>query len=121
MGQVTLSRPRPTAAEDFKGASSYLTLLFAPAKTKRLIEAFRRTAPIRFAAKDLLRASQSPLLSKGDPHVDGDLKRIRKGKSLPPVLDLTRFGGRVVLPNLLGLFAVDDAPSVIGLSMRRLI
>jgi hypothetical protein len=34
-------------------------------------------------------------------------------------IGLTRFGGRVVLSFLLDLFAVDDAPSVIGLSMRR--
>jgi dGTP triphosphohydrolase len=34
---------------------------------------------------------------------------------------LTRFGGRVVLSNLFRLFAVDDAPSMIGLSMRQLI
>jgi hypothetical protein len=36
-------------------------------------------------------------------------------------LGLTRFGGRVVLSNFSRLFAVDDAPSVIGLSMRQLI
>ena len=34
-------------------------------------------------------------------------------------LGLTRFSGRVVLSFLLGPFAVDDAPSVIGLSTRR--
>jgi hypothetical protein len=33
-----------------------------------------------------LRASALPLLSEDDVHVDGDLKRIRKGKPLAPVL-----------------------------------
>ena len=73
-------------AEDFEGASRYLILLFSPAKTKSLIEKFRRAATISFAAKDLLRASRLPLLEKDDPHVDSDLKRIRKGKPLAPVL-----------------------------------
>jgi hypothetical protein len=33
-------------------------------------------------AKDLLRAAHLPLLPCDDPHVDDDLKRIHKGKSL---------------------------------------
>jgi hypothetical protein len=36
-------------------------------------------------------------------------------------LGLTRFHGRVVLSNIFRLFAVDDAPLVIGLSMRGFI
>jgi hypothetical protein len=38
------------------------------------------------AAKDLLRASNLPLLPRDDPHVDDDLKRIHKEKPLAPVL-----------------------------------
>jgi len=84
-------------AQDYRGAGGYLALLFPPAKTQKLMESFRRTSPLRFAAKDLLRASQLPLLSKDDPHVDSDLKRIRKGKSLPPVL-LIRGEGSTGVP-----------------------
>jgi hypothetical protein len=73
-------------AEDFKGATSYLELLMSPVKAKMLIKAFRSTASATFTAKDLLRASQLPLLSKDDPHVDSDLKRIHKRKPLAPVL-----------------------------------
>ena len=37
-------------------------------------------------AKDLLRASQTHLLDEDDPHVAENLKRIKKGKKLSPVL-----------------------------------
>ena len=37
-------------------------------------------------AKDLLRASRLPLLPRDNLHVAGDLKKIRKGKALSPVL-----------------------------------
>lgn len=36
--------------------------------------------------KDLLRASNLPLLPQDESHVAEDLKRIHQGKPLPPVL-----------------------------------
>jgi hypothetical protein len=48
---------------------------------------WRRKAPTqRKKAKDLLRASRLPLLSRDNPHVVGDLKKIKKGKPMSPVL-----------------------------------
>jgi hypothetical protein len=73
-------------AQDYAGASHYLDLICTPARMKRIVAASRRAKPQMFAAKDLLRASSLPLLSKDDVHVDSDLKRIRKGKALAPVL-----------------------------------
>jgi hypothetical protein len=67
-------------------ARQYLSLMTADSQAKRLIRDLRRAAPVQHAAKDLLRASQLPLLFRDDPHVDDDLKKIEKGKSLPPVL-----------------------------------
>lgn len=40
----------------------------------------------RYTAKDPLRASALPLLPRDESHVEGDLKRISKGKPLSPVL-----------------------------------
>ncbi len=37
-------------------------------------------------AKDLLRASQLRLLKKNNPHVQRDLKKIKKGQRLSPIL-----------------------------------
>jgi hypothetical protein len=39
-----------------------------------------------FAAKDLLRASQLPLLDADDPEVAKDLKKVKAGSKLSPVL-----------------------------------
>jgi hypothetical protein len=73
-------------SEDFTAASRYLELVYPPAKMKRIIRAYRGMRPTMFAAKDLLRASSLPLLPDDETHVDADLKRIRKGKRLAPVI-----------------------------------
>jgi hypothetical protein len=50
------------------------------------MRALEKAETIERAAKDLLRASKLPLLSREDPHVDDDLQKIHKGKVLVPVL-----------------------------------
>jgi hypothetical protein len=71
---------------DFNAAFNYLSLLCSDRKAHALIKGLRGAKPIERAAKDLLRASQLPLLPRDEPHVDGDLKRIQKAKALAPVL-----------------------------------
>jgi hypothetical protein len=70
----------------FDAAKSYLSLLTSDAAAARYAAALRRSQPVEYAAKDLLRSAQLPLLPRDDPHVDADLKRIAKGKALSPVL-----------------------------------
>jgi hypothetical protein len=72
--------------EDYEGALNFLSLIFPEAKAKAMLRALRKTANIERAAKDLLRASNLPLLARDEPHVDEDLKRIHKAKALAPVL-----------------------------------
>jgi hypothetical protein len=73
-------------AQDYAGASRYLDLVCALGEKQRILKAYRRARPAMFAAKDLLRASLLPLLPDDDAHVAADLKRVRKGRSLAPVL-----------------------------------
>jgi hypothetical protein len=73
-------------ADDYSGTLNFLSLIFPAPKCEKLLRDLRAEATIDRAAKDLLRASNLPLLSADDPHVDGDLKRIHKGKPLAPVL-----------------------------------
>ena len=73
-------------AEDYDGALNFLSLIFPDAKAERLLRALHKAMNIERAAKDLLRASNLPLLPRDEPHVDEDLKRIHKGKPLAPVL-----------------------------------
>jgi hypothetical protein len=73
-------------AEDFDAAVKFLSLLSSDTKAKALVKSLRDSKLVEHAAKDLLRAAQLPLLPSDEPHVDADLKRIRKGKALAPVL-----------------------------------
>jgi hypothetical protein len=73
-------------ADDYSGTLNFLSLMFPLAKSKKLLRALRAETNIDRAAKDLLRASNLPLLPNDEPHVDDDLKKIHKGKPLAPVL-----------------------------------
>jgi hypothetical protein len=77
-------------AEDYAGARSFLSLIFSDAKAKKLLAALHKAKNIEYAAKDLLRASNLPLLPRDEPHVDEDLKRIHKSKPLAPLLHSRR-------------------------------
>jgi hypothetical protein len=72
--------------KDLKAARNYLSLLYSDVDSKRLLVKLSRTRTSSAAAKDLLRASNLPLLPRDESHVEADLKRIQKGKTLSPVL-----------------------------------
>ena len=72
--------------EDFEGATKFFSLLTSEPNAKALVKSLRNAKVVELAAKDLLRAANLPLLPDSDSQVDADLKRIDKGKPLPPVL-----------------------------------
>ena len=74
------------AHKDFEAAEHYLTLLFGASDVRKLVGKLRACPTVEFQAKDLLRASQTHLLPEDNPHVAADLKKIRRGKKLSPVL-----------------------------------
>ena len=80
-----LWKTRP-AAKDFEAAQHYLRLLYPAAQTKKLLHGLRAARRVEHSAKDLLRASGLPLLPRDESHVAEDLKRLKKGKALSPVL-----------------------------------
>jgi len=57
-----------------------------PATAKRLVGRLRTAAIAHRKAKDLLRASRLPVLPPENFHVAKDLKKVRAGKKLSPVL-----------------------------------
>ena len=83
MSDIWKERPE---AHDFPAALDYLTLVLEEAKARKLVAALHRAPTQRKKAKDLLRASRLPLLLRDNPHVAGDLKKIKKGKPMSPVL-----------------------------------
>jgi hypothetical protein len=74
-------------AQDYPAAASYLSLLVEDAALRdELVARLRRAPIVHFKAKDLLRASQLPLLPENNPHVAEDLQKVRKRRALSPIL-----------------------------------
>jgi hypothetical protein len=71
---------------DYPAAASYLSLLADPDSVAKIVDALRSAPVVHQKAKDILRASQLPLLDRTDPHVAADLKKVSKGRDLSPVL-----------------------------------
>lgn len=74
------------AKDDIEAAGLYLGMLLNNKGISRVLASFRKCSAVMLEAKDVLRASDLPLLEKDDPKVAEDLKRIEKRKKLSPVL-----------------------------------
>jgi hypothetical protein len=74
-------------AQDFPAAKSYLSLLVGLKAASRLVKDLRKKQAIQhFAAKDILRAAGLALLPADDSEVATDLKKVKDGIKLSPVL-----------------------------------
>jgi hypothetical protein len=71
---------------DYPAAQRYLTLLTDDVSAAATVQALRSLPVTQQLAKDILRASGLPLLTKENPHVASDLAKIAAGKKLSPVL-----------------------------------
>jgi len=71
---------------DYPAAADFLSLLMPTASAKRVVRKLRTAPLVRRKAKDLLRASRLPALTPKNPHVARDLKKVKAGKQLSPVL-----------------------------------
>jgi hypothetical protein len=71
---------------DYPAAEDYLSLLMPGATAKRLVRRLRAAPLVRRKAKDLLRASRLAVLPPENFHVARDLKKVKEGKKLSPVL-----------------------------------
>ena len=71
---------------DYPAAADYLALLAPAAQISEIVAALKQAPIVHKKAKDLLRASCLALLPKDDPHVQRDLKKIKKGTALSPIL-----------------------------------
>jgi len=71
---------------DYPAAADYLALLASAEQIAEIVAALKHAPVVHKKAKDLLRASQLALLPKDNVHVQRDLKKIKKGKKLSPIL-----------------------------------
>jgi hypothetical protein len=103
---------------DYTASLNYLSLQFTPATVRRLVERARQGSPIERVAKDILRATRLPLLPTRELHVADDLKKIRKGKPLSPIIlihgDMTKMRPLIIADGYHRLcaacYADEDAP-----------
>ena len=79
---------------DYPAAADYLSLVMAGSEVRKVVAALRTAPLVRRKATDLLRASGLALLPAENPHVAADLRKVRKGRPLSPVLLLRGTVGR---------------------------
>ena len=83
MKKIWLDEPE---AHDFPAAADYLDLLFNEQDVKRLVKSLQESPTIYKKAKDILRASNLPMLPKSNIHVKENLSKVKKGKKMSPIL-----------------------------------
>jgi len=91
MGAVPVAQPAVTWLDapeehDYPAAAAYLSLVADDGLVADLVARLRRAPTIYQKAKDLLRASNLPLLERDNKHVAADLHKVSRGQALSPVL-----------------------------------
>jgi hypothetical protein len=77
--------PQPEE-QDYPGAADYLSLLESDDVVAAIVSSLM-VVPIQHRkAKDILRAARLVLLPEDNAHVASDLKKIKEGKKLSPIL-----------------------------------
>ncbi len=71
---------------DYPAARAYLTLLLTSREAEKIIERLKSAKVEEFAAKDIFRAANVPLLPKSDSDVRKDRRLIRSKTALSPLL-----------------------------------
>lgn len=81
---------------DYPAAESYLSLFLERDKVEILIHNLKHAKIVSFKAKDIFRASGLSLLGVSNSHVKKNIKKIKKGIALSPIL-LVRNKDRVIV------------------------
>jgi hypothetical protein len=73
-------------ADDYPAAYDFLSLIMREADAAALVKKLKKGRLVRRKAKDILRASGVMLLPRDNPRVARNLKKVRQGRPLSPVL-----------------------------------
>ena len=71
---------------DYPASVSYLTLHYEEKKAIEITNKLKTAPLVEFKAKDIYRASALPLLGISNLHVKRNLKKIKHGEALSPLL-----------------------------------
>jgi hypothetical protein len=98
---------------DYPAALAYLTLIYKPRDAQKAVSKLKQTGMTAFAAKDIFRASEVPLLGSGDKHVEKYRAQLMLGNALSPLLlcrDLPR--GKLIIADgyhrLCAVYSFDE-------------
>jgi hypothetical protein len=90
-------RPEPQK-QDYIAAESYLSLQFEPEAAKKIVQNLQSAKLSEFAAKDIFRASELPLLPDRDSHVEKDRAKIIMGEEMTPILLVrAKSNGKIII------------------------
>lgn len=78
-------KPNPEK-HDYPAAEDYLDLLFPPDQVHQIVHRLQHGETVGKKAKDVLRASDLPLLPKDNVHVAHNIDKVAAGHKLSPVL-----------------------------------
>jgi len=98
---------------NYPAAESYLTLIYSEKDLTKFISELRNAEITSFKAKDIFRASELSLLGVSNGHIKKNVKKIKEGKALSPIL-LVRDtkNGRVIIADgyhrLCTVYRIDE-------------
>jgi len=98
---------------DYPAAESYLKLHYDDKTVMSLLETLKRNPITNFKAKDIFRASGLSLVGVSNSHVEKDLRKIRDGRKLSPLLLVRdRDHAKVIIADgyhrLCAVYSVDE-------------
>ena len=83
-------------SHDFPAAKDYLELVMNDIAVDEKVKQLQRAHTIVKKAKDILRASGLPLLPKDNIHVKANLKKVKDGKKISPVLLVVGYNNLII-------------------------
>lgn len=89
-----LELPEP---HNYLAAESYLTLIFKHKKVAKFVDSLKEAPMSIFKAKDIFRASKLSLLGISNSHVKKNIKKIKSGKKLSPILLVRDINDKVII------------------------
>jgi hypothetical protein len=118
MEQKVAIRWLPEPAEDtYQSAQTFLELMFRPKKARRWVKRLKKAGISQYAAKDILRASGTPMATIKAFDWKRQQEQIAHGDALSPILLIRQDdGGPLIIADgfhrMCALFATDQEVSV---------
>ena len=78
-----LDAPEP---HNYPAALSYLSLLFDEKEASKIVKKLKKVSTVDFKSKDVFRASALSLLGISNSHVEKNIKKMKNGEKLSPIL-----------------------------------